>query len=200
MRSIAIAAVPLALVAGCGGHYATSRPDGAPRGVEAAVLPYAIVDGRTGKAVDEDQFWAALDAARVVCVGEEHPNPHHHWVQLQVVELARLLVEGAGVLHQEVARLAEGSLVFDGGAAAVYGRQRRAGRPSLHWTKAELQPQLCASAAFRKGGRLEDGSVNARSRSHRCCRRLKTAEARSCVQRKTRRNGTALEAANRASC
>ncbi|MCB9570634.1 MAG: ChaN family lipoprotein [Kofleriaceae bacterium] len=111
MRSIAIAAVPLALVAGCGGHYATSRPDGAPRGVEAAVLPYAIVDGRTGKAVDEDQFWAALDAARVVCVGEEHPNPHHHWVQLQVVDhLSSRRTVGFGVGMEMVQRPYQGVL------------------------------------------------------------------------------------------
>src|SRR5207302_775064 len=33
----------------------------------------------------ENVFWTQLGAARVVCVGEEHPNPHHHWVQLEVV-------------------------------------------------------------------------------------------------------------------
>ncbi len=31
-------------------------------------------------------FWTALAGARAVCVGEEHTNPHHHWVQLEVVK------------------------------------------------------------------------------------------------------------------
>src|SRR5688572_19731961 len=80
-----------ALLVGCGGNYpkAASTPssgDHAPRGVAAAALPYAIVDGRTGSAVAEADFWAALGGARVVCVGEEHSNPHHHWAQLTIVQ------------------------------------------------------------------------------------------------------------------
>ena len=31
-----------------------------------------------------------------MCVGEEHPNPHHHWLQLHVVrELIQRLPRGA---------------------------------------------------------------------------------------------------------
>ncbi|MBK9033743.1 MAG: ChaN family lipoprotein [Myxococcales bacterium] len=51
-----------------------------------AALPFAIVDGHTGRAVTPEAFWAALTAARAVCAGEEHPNPHHHWAQLTIVE------------------------------------------------------------------------------------------------------------------
>ena len=40
---------------------------------------------RTGRQVDTAAFWDKLAAQRVVCVGEEHSNPHHHWVQLEVV-------------------------------------------------------------------------------------------------------------------
>jgi uncharacterized iron-regulated protein len=30
-------------------------------------------------------FWDKLATQRAVCVGEEHKNPHHHWVELEVV-------------------------------------------------------------------------------------------------------------------
>lgn len=84
-----IVAVSLFTLAACGGRYPAAgegKPaaDG-PRGVEAAALPFSIVD-RAGKAVAEDAFWAALGDAKVVCVGEDHPNPHHHWAQLTIVD------------------------------------------------------------------------------------------------------------------
>ena len=79
-------AVSIALsLAGCGGKYSGStNPEGKKRGIEAAGLPYAVVD-RKGRAVETDKFWAQVAASRVVCVGEDHPNPHHHWFQLQVL-------------------------------------------------------------------------------------------------------------------
>lgn len=49
-------------------------------------MPYAIVDGRTGKAVPEAEFWQQLSQNRLVCIGESHTNPHHHWVQLTVLQ------------------------------------------------------------------------------------------------------------------
>ena len=81
-----------ALAIGCSGRYGgvprtPAAPAKAPEGgLEAAALPYAIVDARTGRAVDEKEFWARVGAARAVCVGEDHTNPHHHWVQLSVVQ------------------------------------------------------------------------------------------------------------------
>ncbi|HET7504869.1 MAG TPA: ChaN family lipoprotein [Kofleriaceae bacterium] len=84
--------------AGCAGRYGgTSAPRPAParRGIEAAALPYQIVDARTGKSIDEPAFWSRLATTRAVCVGEEHPNPHHHWLQLHVVrELIKRLPRG----------------------------------------------------------------------------------------------------------
>jgi uncharacterized iron-regulated protein len=84
--------------AGCGGRYGGSpaeHPRSARGGIEAAALPYQIVDARTGKSVDEPAFWNRLAAAHAVCVGEEHPNPHHHWMQLHVVrELIKRLPRG----------------------------------------------------------------------------------------------------------
>jgi len=82
----------VAFAAACGGHYHASAPSASPppRGVEAAALPYKILDARTGHEIAEADFWAKLGGARAVCVGEEHPNPHAHWAQLQIVEhLAR---------------------------------------------------------------------------------------------------------------
>ena len=78
----------VSFAAACGGRYHADAPAAkdAPRGVEAAALPYKILDARTGHEVPEAEFWSKLGAARAVCVGEEHPNPHHHWVQLQVIQ------------------------------------------------------------------------------------------------------------------
>lgn len=76
----------------CGGKYGgTAATPASPatkgkRGIEAAALPYSIVDGRTGRQVDTATFWEQVGAARVVCVGEDHPNPHHHWFQLEVMK------------------------------------------------------------------------------------------------------------------
>ena len=110
------AVLPLAVaLVGCGGRYGGTPPDhprapasagdpaggaaAAPAGgIEAAALPYQIVDVRTGKSVDEAAFWARLGAARAVCIGEEHPNPHDHWVQLHVVrELTSRLPKGTAL-------------------------------------------------------------------------------------------------------
>lgn len=76
------------LGAACGGRHAGPAAPATPGAVDlrAAALPYAIVDGRSGRAVAEADFWSALGGARAVCVGEDHPNPHHHWAQLRVVD------------------------------------------------------------------------------------------------------------------
>jgi len=97
-RRRAVLVLALAVV-GCAGRYggAPVEKPAAPagRGIEGAALPYQIVDARTGKSVDEAAFWTRLAAARAVCVGEEHPNPHHHWLQLHVVrELVRRIPRG----------------------------------------------------------------------------------------------------------
>jgi len=92
------AVLALAVTAfGCGGRYGASSPEHprSSRGIEAAALPYQVVDARTGKSVDELAFWSRLTTARAVCVGEEHRNPHHHWMQLHVVrELIKRLPPG----------------------------------------------------------------------------------------------------------
>jgi uncharacterized iron-regulated protein len=83
----AVRIVVLALLVACGGRQGgarTAEPRPA-RGIAAAALPYSVLDARTGRQVDKQTFWATVGSSRVVCVGEDHPNPHHHWFQLEVV-------------------------------------------------------------------------------------------------------------------
>jgi uncharacterized iron-regulated protein len=96
-RRHAVSFFALAIL-GCGGRYGgapAERPQPARGGIDAAALPYQVVDARTGKSVDEPAFWGRLARARAVCVGEEHTNPHHHWMQLHIVrELIQRLPPG----------------------------------------------------------------------------------------------------------
>ncbi len=83
--------------AACPGRYRPSPAapvTAAGRGVEDAALPYAWVDARTGRAVTDSELWTAVGAARAVCIGEEHPNPHHHWAQLTIVGAAATKITG----------------------------------------------------------------------------------------------------------
>jgi uncharacterized iron-regulated protein len=94
LRSCAVSALVMAAV-GCSGRSGGSpveHPRPATGDIEAAALPYQIVDARTGKSIDEPAFWDRLARAPAVCVGEEHRNPHDHWMQLHIVrELIRRL-------------------------------------------------------------------------------------------------------------
>src|ERR1051326_8664543 len=91
------------ILGACGGRYgghATTEPvtKSAPKamGIEAAALPFSVVEARTGHQVDLPVFWTKVAAAGAVCVGEDHPNPPHHWVQLETVkQLAQRLPKGA---------------------------------------------------------------------------------------------------------
>jgi len=81
------------LLVACGGTYGGQPPEHPKqdtaqkpkRGIEDAALPYTVLDAKTGHQVETSAFWAKLGAERAVCVGEEHQNPHHHWVELEVV-------------------------------------------------------------------------------------------------------------------
>lgn len=55
------------------------------RDLDAAALPYRVLDARTGREITTAAFWDRLAAARAICVGEDHNNPHHHWVQRETV-------------------------------------------------------------------------------------------------------------------
>src|SRR5262245_42823026 len=77
--------VVLVFLIACGGTRGGAKAPKQKRGLEAAALPYSIVDARTGRQVERAAFWTAVMSSRVVCVGENHPNPHHHWFQLEVM-------------------------------------------------------------------------------------------------------------------
>jgi uncharacterized iron-regulated protein len=86
---MAVRSLLLAFLVACGGapRPAETAHPAQPqhKGIEAAALPYSVLDARTGRTVEPAAFWAAVEAAQVVCVGEEHSNPHHHWFQLEVM-------------------------------------------------------------------------------------------------------------------
>jgi uncharacterized iron-regulated protein len=68
-----------------GGKSPAHAGDKAKRGIEDAGLPYTVLDARTGHQIDTAAFWDKLATERAICVGEEHKNPHHHWVELEVM-------------------------------------------------------------------------------------------------------------------
>jgi uncharacterized iron-regulated protein len=77
------------MVIGCAGRYGGKPVDHAKPpsgGIEAAALPYQVLDARTGHQIDTAAFWTQLGQQRAVCIGEEHTNPHHHWAQLEIVK------------------------------------------------------------------------------------------------------------------
>jgi uncharacterized iron-regulated protein len=89
-------------IAACGGGAKYPGPttpgksDLPKGGIEAAALPYEVLEGRTGRGVAEPAFWASMVKTRAICIGEEHPNPHHHWVQLHLVrELSKRMDKNA---------------------------------------------------------------------------------------------------------
>jgi uncharacterized iron-regulated protein len=87
--TVRVLAALAVITMGCAGHYGakpttptTKRPMGS---IVNAALPYQVLDARTGRQLDDAAFWSSLLAARAVCVGEDHTNPHHHWAQLEIV-------------------------------------------------------------------------------------------------------------------
>ena len=79
-----------AMVVGCAGKYGgkpmakkVTLPAG---GLEAAALPYSVIDARTGRQLDTPAFYTQLGQARAVCIGEDHSNINHHWAQLEITK------------------------------------------------------------------------------------------------------------------
>jgi uncharacterized iron-regulated protein len=62
------------------------EPHGAHGADRPIPLPYHLVDGATGQPLDGAAFDDKLRAARVIYVGEEHSNPHHHAAEIEVLE------------------------------------------------------------------------------------------------------------------
>ena len=90
IRPLLVAVTILGL--GCGpSQTGVAKPtpggkDGKAVSITEAALPYKILRGRGGTEVDEATFMAELQAASLVCVGENHKNPHHHWAQLHLFD------------------------------------------------------------------------------------------------------------------
>lgn len=58
--------------------------------VARAALPFFTVRAVDEASLDQHEFFDELATNDVICVAEHHDNPHHHWVQLYVIqELAR---------------------------------------------------------------------------------------------------------------
>jgi uncharacterized iron-regulated protein len=49
---------------------------------------YELVDGLNGASLDEPALIERIAAARAIFVGEQHDDPHHHFVQTKIFELA----------------------------------------------------------------------------------------------------------------
>ena len=90
MSQRALCAIALTVLGCCGRYGGAPIAKSGPQppvamNLEAAALPYQIVDARTGRQIDQGAFWDQLASKRAVCIGEEHKNPHHHWMQLEIV-------------------------------------------------------------------------------------------------------------------
>ncbi len=80
----------LVLFAACAGGptaqtTATRVPEVVEVNVEAAALPYFVLDAKTGRQIPKSEFWAKMQSSQAVCVGESHTDAHHHWAQLEVI-------------------------------------------------------------------------------------------------------------------
>jgi uncharacterized iron-regulated protein len=69
---------------GPAGAHAEPTPEKAT--ATPVALPHRVVVGRTGATVDGDALAEQIRAARVVFIGEEHKNPHHHAAELELLE------------------------------------------------------------------------------------------------------------------
>jgi uncharacterized iron-regulated protein len=82
----------IGLLVGCGGAGtgASTTPMGNKKAkktvaVEKAGMPWRAIKVAGGSEVSADELHRALSAASVICIGESHNNPHHHWAQLQLL-------------------------------------------------------------------------------------------------------------------
>lgn len=90
IRPLSLAVIPLLTACGGPAKPAGTTPDPHTEAVpaiavEAAQLPFVVYD-RDGRTVETAAMFQALSEARAVCIGEQHTDPHHHWIQLQVLD------------------------------------------------------------------------------------------------------------------
>jgi len=111
--------VALVFAAGCAHAPAApaSQPEAeeAPRhGMKGATepipLPHRVVDGDSGDELADRNLDDKLRAARVIYVGEEHPNPHHHAAEIEVLERAYAADPSVGLGMEMLPKTYQGSL------------------------------------------------------------------------------------------
>ena len=71
-----------------------------PEVVARAAMPFVGVRTEDGERLAPEELLRQLAEADVICVGEDHDNPHHHWAQLRIL---RGLVARAPMRAREVA-------------------------------------------------------------------------------------------------
>lgn len=64
--------------------------------VERAALPFHAVRAADRTPLDQQEFFDELATNDVVCVAEQHDNPHHHWAQLFVIQELALRSKSSG--------------------------------------------------------------------------------------------------------
>ena len=101
------------LVMGCGGSYPEAQqptgglaatdpthqqPGAAPTiDITHAALPYRVLRARGGSEISAADFYIELGQAQAICLGESHPNPHHHWAQLHMLDELSKRASGAAM-------------------------------------------------------------------------------------------------------
>ena len=126
---------------------------------EPIALPHRVVDGDSGDELADRNLDDKLRAAKVIYVGEEHPNPHHHAVEIEVLERAYAADPSVGLGMEMLPRTYQGSLdAYVGGTldeagflAAVawektWGYEWGFYRPLLEFCRAHKLPAYALNA------------------------------------------------------
>jgi uncharacterized iron-regulated protein len=102
------------LAIGCAHSQPETKTEEARHGMKAATvpiaLPHRVVDGKSGDELAPRVLEERLRTARVIYVGEQHPNPHDHAAQLEVLEAAYAADPNLGFAFEMLPRTYQGSL------------------------------------------------------------------------------------------
>ena len=77
---------------------------------EPIALPHRVVETATGDELSDRALDDKLRNARVIFVGEQHPNPHDHAAELEVLERAYQVDPSLGFAFEMLPRTYQGSL------------------------------------------------------------------------------------------
>jgi uncharacterized iron-regulated protein len=83
---------------------------GARGAAEPIPLPHRIVDGGSGDELSDRTLDDKLRTARVIFVGEEHPNPHHHAAEIEVLQRVFATEPSVGLGLEMLPRTLQGPL------------------------------------------------------------------------------------------